>query len=80
MASQVRSQKEEQSSQEVVSGGTDARRQEPRMAGKQFGMLSEQWGVSGGRKACGAEGRDWVKVVGKGAIPGPLPVGPLCAH
>lgn len=42
MASQVRSQKEEQSSQEVVSGVTDAGRREPRMAGKQFGMLSEQ--------------------------------------
>lgn len=49
------------------------------MAGKQFGTFSKQGGVSGGRKACGDEGRDWVKVVGKGAIPGPLPVGPLCA-
>lgn len=52
--------------QEVVSGVTDARRRVPQVAGKQFRMLSEQREVSGGRKACGDEGRDWVMVVGRG--------------
>lgn len=53
----------------MVSGAADVRRQVPRMAGKQFGVLSASRGESlEAARPAGDEGMDWVMVVGKRAI------------
>ena len=54
---------------------------EPRTAGEQVGVLSNSNGESpqAGRPV-GDEGMDWVTVVGKGQLQGPLAVGPLCVR